>query len=239
MLRKMIARVRLRALNRSFDNKDYLDAYAASTDLKAQIDPKMAIGGIWDEMGKHQFEFLCSQGLERAHCLLDIGCGSLRGGQHFIEYLEAENYCGFDLSEQVIKAGRQLIEKKGLTSKKPDLRVNVQKTLNFDFVSDRKFDYILAQSVFSHLLPEHIEECFTNIRKVMREGSRFYFTFHPGKKGRRRSKTDIEYPATFFEGLAEKHGFEICDLSALYRHPRGQRMYCIFSADRQNRPQTA
>lgn len=228
MFRKMIARIRLRALGRAFEGKDYLDAYTASTNLKAQIDPAMAIGGMWDEMGQHQFKFLRSQGLERNHCLLDIGCGSLRGGQYFIEFLDSANYCGFDLSEEVIRAGKKLVEEKGLASKMPDLRVNRNKTLDFDFVSDRRFDFILAQSVFSHLLPEHIQQCFSNIKKVMRDGSHFYFTFHPGEMGRRRSRTDIEYPDAFFEGLAAENEFAIRDLSEVYRHPRGQRMKCIY-----------
>ena len=72
--------VKIRINKRLFQQGDYLKAYAEHTNLKAQIDPAMAIGGLWDEMGKHQFEFLQSKGLEPQHKLLDIGCGSLRGG---------------------------------------------------------------------------------------------------------------------------------------------------------------
>lgn len=226
MLRKTLARLKLRALNRRFAKTDYLAAYMESTDLKAQIDPGMAIGGLWDEMGLHQFNFLRKQGLAPHQSLLDIGCGSLRGGEHFIDYLEPGNYCGFDLSSEVIAAGKHLIEQKGLSPKRPDLRVNHKKTLDFDFV-DRQFDVILAQSVFSHLLPEHIEECFANIRKVMRPDARFYFTFHPGQKYHRRSQTDFEYPDSFFEDIAGRFGFELTDLSETYAHPRGQRLKSI------------
>ena len=119
MFRKTIARLRLRALSRTFARKDYLAAYTESTDLKAQIDPQMAIGGLWDEMGRHQFDFLRDQGLDPHHCLLDIGCGSLRGGQYFIDHLEPGYYCGFDLSGEVIDAGRHLIEDRGCSTRNP------------------------------------------------------------------------------------------------------------------------
>ncbi len=38
------------------------------------------VGGMWEEIGRLQFEFLRARGLKPSHRLLDIGCGSLRGG---------------------------------------------------------------------------------------------------------------------------------------------------------------
>ena len=34
------------------------------------------VGGMWDEIGRLQFEFLRARGLKPNHRLLDIGCGS-------------------------------------------------------------------------------------------------------------------------------------------------------------------
>lgn len=39
-----------------------------------------AVGGMWDQIGKLQFEFMVKHGLKPEHKFLDIGCGSLRGG---------------------------------------------------------------------------------------------------------------------------------------------------------------
>ena len=72
--------IKLRFNKRLFQKGDYLKAYTENTNLKAQIDPAMAIGGLWDQMGQHQFDFLKKKGLKPQHKLLDIGCGSLRGG---------------------------------------------------------------------------------------------------------------------------------------------------------------
>ena len=52
------------------------------------------IGGLWDEMGQLQFDFMCARGLLPEHRLLDLGCGALRGGVHFARYLQPGKYYG-------------------------------------------------------------------------------------------------------------------------------------------------
>ena len=92
MIRRLYDRFRIRLANRRFLSADYLDAYAHHTDVKAAIDPKMAIGGLWESMATHQFEFMVKQGMTKNNTLLDIGCGSLRGGLRFIQYLDSGKY---------------------------------------------------------------------------------------------------------------------------------------------------
>ena len=36
------------------------------------------VGGMWDEVGALQFEYMQSAGLRPGHRLLDMGCGALR-----------------------------------------------------------------------------------------------------------------------------------------------------------------
>ena len=67
---------------------------------------RRAVGGMWEEIGKLQFNFLVEQGLKPGHFLLDVGCGRLRGGIHFIRYLEPEHYFGIDISKVLLAAGR-------------------------------------------------------------------------------------------------------------------------------------
>src|ERR1700678_1283527 len=38
------------------------------------------VGGLWEVIGKLQFDFLISRGLKPEHVFLDIACGPLRGG---------------------------------------------------------------------------------------------------------------------------------------------------------------
>lgn len=45
------------------------------------------VGGMWEEIGMLQFQFLVAQGIRAEHRLLDVGCGCLRGGIHLTGYL--------------------------------------------------------------------------------------------------------------------------------------------------------
>lgn len=135
------------------------------------------IGGMWDEVGALQLDFLRRQGLEPAHRLLDVGCGSLRGGVHFVRYLDAGRYYGLDISEALIEAGyNQEIGALGLKPKLP--RTNLLTTANFDATSlQASFDMALAQSVFTHLPLNQIALCLEQIARVMKPGGVFYATF--------------------------------------------------------------
>ena len=56
------------------------------------------VGGLWEEIGELQFQFMVAQGLRPEHRLVDIGCGALRGGLHFVRYLDRGHYYGLDLN---------------------------------------------------------------------------------------------------------------------------------------------
>jgi len=71
---------------------------------------KNFIGGMWEEVGELQFNFLLKTGLKPHHQLLDLGCGSLRGGIHFIKYLQKNNYWGTDIRKDLLLAGNKEIE---------------------------------------------------------------------------------------------------------------------------------
>src|ERR1700680_1744351 len=63
------------------------------------------VGGRWEELGRLQFEFMVSRGLRPEHVLLDIACGALRGGVHFIGYLDSGNYLGLEKEKTLIRRG--------------------------------------------------------------------------------------------------------------------------------------
>ena len=82
--------------------------------------------------------------------MLDVGCGSLRGGRHFIEYLNEYNYYGTDLNPSLIEAGRtkELTREQNRKVRDSNFIASDNFDINFD-CSD--FDYGLALSVFTHL----------------------------------------------------------------------------------------
>lgn len=87
MPRNRDARVRELYVDRPF-----VAAYRDHMNLRIRSDPHAAIGGNWEEMGQMQLDFLVARGLAPHHRLLDLGCGTLRAGRHFIRLLEAGNF---------------------------------------------------------------------------------------------------------------------------------------------------
>ena len=209
-----------------YAERDYLDAYTAHTDLRVIQDPHSAIGGMWDEIGQLQFAYLKTSGLEPHHKMLDIGCGTLRGGRHFIGYLDAEGYTGIDLSPKAIEAARKLVVDEKLSDKAPALLVNTTRTLKFEEFADASFDFLLAQSVFTHLKPEHLEECFAHVGRILRPGGSFHFTYFKSTTGAFEEKTikDFAYPFEYFQEPASRFGLRVEDRVPEYPHPRGQQM---------------
>jgi len=175
---------------------------------------RLSTGGSmsWEETGRFQLDFLISQGMLSTHCLLDIGCSVLRGGVHFIKYLDKGRYFGFDKEEELIHfAKSEIILKYKLTEKEPQICL-VQ---NFDLpFSDVKFDYMFAQSVFSHLSPSGVRSCFEKIIcPFLKDDGKFYATYHEGNAvdigdphGWRTTgdeRVRVEYPFSFFEQISE------------------------------------
>lgn len=213
-----------------FAEHDFITAYRMMTDSAVELDPERAIGGHWEEIGQLQFRYLVDNGLLPHHKMLDIGCGTLRGGRHFIRYLDPGNYFGFDISPKAIEYGARLVVEEGLSDKTPDLRAIPQDSLRFEAYAGQRFDFILAQSVFSHLGRDLIEECFAHVASIMGQDSRFFFTFLMSldADSHQFTPTGFRHPVAFFEELAVKYGFRF-----VYRpdyakvHPRKQHMAII------------
>jgi cyclopropane fatty-acyl-phospholipid synthase-like methyltransferase len=212
-----------RSARRLAQRGDYLAAYRRDTDRRVKKDPRAAVGGMWDVIGPLQFEYLRDHGLEPGHRMLDIGCGTLRGGRHFIRYLEPRGYTGIDISAAAIESAQQLVVDEELSDREPRLVISSTPTLDFADVAGERYDVLLAQSVFTHLPDESIAECFEHVDKVLAEGGTFWFTyFEPGTTMRESWKAFM-FPFEFFEELATRHGFR-AERMTDYPHPRSQRM---------------
>jgi SAM-dependent methyltransferase len=197
-----------------------------------------AVGGMWDRHGQIQLEYLRSEGLEPQHQFLDVGCGALRGGVHFVRYLEPGHYCGLDLNPHWLAAGRVELDRAGLS----DRGALLHQTNRFDATTfEREFDYAFAQSVFTHVPLNSILLCLHQVEKVLKPGGRFYATFFHNPEGTKTVRTlewpqpdvapTVSYPDRdpFHYGV---DAFEwLCDASTLepsfigdWGSPRGQSM---------------
>lgn len=142
---------------------------------------RRAVGGMWEEMGRLQFDFLLAQGLQPQHYLLDVGCGSLRGGRHFISYLEPGHYYGVDKEQWLLDAGLTELQAANLQDREPHL--SCMDDFAFERL-DQTFDYALAQSVFTHLSLNSIIRCLVNIDRTLRPGGVFFATFFENSGGK-------------------------------------------------------
>ena len=196
--------------------------------LKKAVDHKKAVGGMWDEMGWFQLGYMVGAGLRPHHRLLDVGCGSMRGGRLFTRYLDRGCYWGFDKERELVEAGWRVLAKAKLTGRQPHLHV----VRDFDlsrFPDDLRFDFALAQSVFTHLLPDQILACLRAVVPRLKLVGEFHATFfegedegeeHPFREGER----DIaRYPFVMFQNLASAAG-ATARLVGRIGHPRGQKM---------------
>ncbi len=144
----------------------------------------------YDFMGASQFRLLCTLGLRARHKLLDFGCGSLRAGRLFLPYLNEGCYYGLDpnrwLIEDAIKfqVGQDL-----LRIKKPLFSYNDRFSLD-EFETD--FDFILAQSVLTHVGIDLVRLCLQNFAKQLKPDGLILATFMEGESD---TEGDVwEYP---------------------------------------------
>jgi SAM-dependent methyltransferase len=190
-------------------HRDHLAYYGAVvSDLAVQGDAT-AVGNSerrrWLKNGKMQFDYLCGHGLEPQHRMLEIGCGNLRAGWRFIDYLEEGHYCGIDISHEVLFAAQDTVVRHDLAGKRPHL--TLVKDMSFGFLPDEEFDVVHAHSVFSHCPLSVIEECFANIGRIMKPDGWFDFTFnHTDGKEFSRLREDFYYNTPTLIAAADRHG---------------------------------
>jgi len=130
----------------------------------------------WNAIGQKQFNYLRSHGLEPGHQLLEIGCGNLRAGRHFIEYLEPGAYTGVDISPDILLAANETIVTDGLQDRRP--RLYLVSGTDMGFLPDAGFDVIHAHSVFTHTPLDVVRTYFEAAARLLRPGGFFDFTYH-------------------------------------------------------------
>jgi hypothetical protein len=134
----------------------------------------------YDLVSAMQFNLLTFLGLREHHYLLDIGCGSLRGGKLFIPYLLPGRYFGIEPEEWLIEEGiTKELGRDILQIKRPVFSHDRHFILT---LFNRKFDFILAQSIFSHASQQQIRKCLSEVKQVMMTTSISAATFVKGEK---------------------------------------------------------
>lgn len=199
------------------------------------------VGGMWAVIGPLQLAYLKDKGLSPDDRLVDVGCGSLRGGVHFVDYLAPYHYFGFDITRAIIEAGvTHELAPLGLQSK---VRAeNFAAADNFDFPEAwRDMDVALALSLFTHLSLNSIALCLLKLRPLLKDGARFHASiFQTSAEAQTGPVTQADgiishmcrdpyhYTQDDMAFVARKSGFVLDGIES-FGHPRNQVM-AIFSA---------
>jgi hypothetical protein len=185
------------------------------------------VGGLWEALGSLQFRFMIDQGLEPQHVLLDVGCGTLRGGVRFIPYLEPRGYLGLDVESRLIDIGLEKeLGQRLRAQKQPEFVISPR----FEFGRfSRLPDFAIAQSVFSHLAADDIALCLGNLRAVAKPNTKFYTSFfespqpvkNPAASGPREK---FIYTRQQMSEFGAASGWQSRYVGA-WNHPRQQQMF--------------
>jgi SAM-dependent methyltransferase len=135
----------------------------------------------WLAIGEMQFSYLTTHGLQRDHRLLEIGCGNLRAGWRFVDYLGPNAYVGVDISPDILVAAEQTIVEYDLQAKRPALYL--VDGVDLRFLPADHFDVAHAHSVFSHSPLEIVEAYFRAVHRVLKPGGFFDFTYNRSDAG--------------------------------------------------------
>lgn len=193
-----------------------------------QVGHRQYVGGLWEEIGRLQFDLLLREGLLPHHYYLDIACGSLRGGVHFIPYLERGHYLGLDKEEALIQAGiEQELGENLFQEKQP------QFVISKDFEVEkfeRQPDYVLAQSLFTHLPKDLIIKCLSKVRQVSKKETLFFATFFERATPVKNPSAPHDHKAFFYtkeemEKFGQQSGWNMRYIGD-WNHPKQQSLVC-------------
>jgi SAM-dependent methyltransferase len=214
----VMTRVRVRArwtrreLSRRLRRKLMLNPLTArsSTRRAALVGPP----DQWATQRRFQFDFLTSNGLQPEHRLLDVGCGTLRGGIPLIEYLHAGNYTGVEVRAAVLEEARKELAESGLAHKEPVL---IHAEDPAEIRSGEQFDRVWAFMVLIHMSDEVVDGYLRLVSQRMTESGEFYANVALGDRadGEWQGFPVVFRPHEFYERTAAAHGLNVDEVGAL------------------------
>ncbi|MER6997616.1 class I SAM-dependent methyltransferase [Streptomyces sp. NPDC000410] len=206
-------------------HRDHVSYYRAVMAKDAAQSPEAAVGSAtrerWLALGQMQFDYLVEHGLKPQDRMLEIGCGNLRAGWRFIDFLEPGHYYGIDISPDILIEAKRTLVRYELQNKLPHLAIADDLTL--DFLPSAGFTVVHAHSVFSHSPLSVIDECLAHVERVLAPGGFFDFTFDRTEGAEHHVlHEDFYYRTETLVRLAEKHGLSAQLMEDWEKRPHGQ-----------------
>ena len=161
----------------------------------------------WLRRGQVQFDYLTGHGLQPGDRMLEIGCGTLRAGHLFIDYLSAGHYYGVDISPDALLAAERIVAEFDLQDKMPHL--TLVRGLDLRFLPSGKFTVVHAHNLFGGASADVISEGLTQVSRIMSRDAIFDFTFDRADGvDHHAARRDFNRRADTLIGLADAHGLD-------------------------------
>lgn len=189
---------------------------------------------IYDLVGALQFSLAIFCGLREDHYLLDFGCGSLRAGKFFIPYLKPAHYYGIEPNTWLLEqAFQHEIGQDTIKMRQPQFSNVADFTVPFQ----RQFDYIIAQSIFTHTGKDLLVKLLASLANAINPDGLILATFFLGDTDEVRqgwlysdSLPKGQSPAAFYRkeyiiSTAQEYSLNVKHLS--FFHPRNQQWFAF------------
>lgn len=171
-------------------------------------------GGDYEAVGNEFLgHFRSLGGLEPQHRVLDVGCGIGRMAVPLTRYLTAEgSYDGFDIVPHGIAWCRRRISRRF-----PNFRFELAPIRNNDYnpegpltasqfrfpYADRAFDFVFLTSVFTHMLPDEVENYLRETARVLAPDGRCLITWFLLNRESRQSTAEGRSTLPFVHALGD------------------------------------
>lgn len=180
----------------------------------------------YDLVSAMSFGLLAACGLRQHHKLLDVGCGSLRLGRLLIPYLNPGNYVGLEPNKWLVDDGLRYEVGASLAEiRRPEF---IYDTTLASLAQETRFDYVIAQSIFSHTAPDLFANWIGDISRCLGESGILLATVICGDSDFSGAgwiyPECVEYRLDTVAGIASAAGlgFQVLD----WFHPR--QLWCAF-----------
>ncbi|WP_339634540.1 class I SAM-dependent methyltransferase [Bizionia echini] len=161
-----------------------------------------------------QIQFLKGQGMQASDTILDVGCGTLRGGIPIIEFLDIGHYYGLEVRKHVLNEGKKELKVLKLEYKKPNL---ISFTNFSDLQINVQFQFVFAFSVLIHFENHIAESCFEFVSQHLKQDGVFYANVNIGNvpDGNWQGFPVVYRSINFYEDLANKNNMRLQQLGDL------------------------
>ncbi len=168
----------------------------------------------WQMKRQFQIDFLKQHGLEPDQRLIDIGCGTLRGGIPLIDLLDTGHYTGIEVRKDVLEQGREELKQAQLEHKQPNL---VHATALSGLDLENKADVIWAFAVLIHMDDDALNGCLAFVAKHLAKDGVFFGNVNIGEggEGNWQGFPVVKRSMRWYTQTAERYGLVPEDIGSL------------------------